>query len=163
MKHANSPPSSVQISPEIETASIASETRIEGIDEPVVLRYFQTLNQGEFTATSNLFGEDGILVPPFEAAIEGRAAIAAYLEKEAQGLVLHPQKGTSKSQENGFTEFQIVGKVQTSLFLVNVCWDFLLNPAGEISSTKINLLASLQELLNLKGKNGETEKLGNEN
>ncbi|MGA7933838.1 MAG: nuclear transport factor 2 family protein [Kovacikia sp.] len=151
----SSHPLSSPIQPVGETAPqplIASEIAIEGIDQPVILSYFQTLNAGEFGATSELFAVEGILQPPFEEAVEGRDAIAAYLQAEAKGLILQPDQGTSRPLENGCIEFQIAGKVQTAFFLVNICWDLLLSPQEEISLAKINLLASLQELLNLRAK-----------
>jgi hypothetical protein len=147
-------PSSLSSDLPTETSAQPAATpgTIDGINEPVILTYFQTLNSGEYLETSKLFAEAGCLQPPFESAIEGREVISTYLQKEAPGLILHPQKGTVKLLENGCTELQVVGKVQTALFLVNVCWDFSLNPLKEILLVKINLLASLQELLNLRGK-----------
>jgi len=135
-------------------APISEDTVIEEIGEPTIARYFQLLNAGDWEATSQLFAVDGVLQPPFESPVVGPAAIAAYLQTEAQGLVLHPHKETAQPLEEGGTAIKVVGKVQTSLFLVNAYWEFKLNPAKEILLTKINLLASLQELLDIRSKDG---------
>ncbi|WP_421657464.1 nuclear transport factor 2 family protein [Leptothermofonsia sp. ETS-13] len=123
---------------------------IEGVNEPVILRYFETLNSGAFQETSKLFATDGVLHPPFETEVVGREAIASYLEKEAKGLILQPKQGTSQILENGCTEYQIVGQVQTILFSVNVSWQFILSPWKELFVARIKLLASLQELVKLR-------------
>ncbi len=133
---------------------ISEDIAIEGISEATIAQYFQSLNAGDWDATSQLFAVDGVLQPPFESPLVGPDAIAAYLQTEAQGLVLHPHKETAQPLEEGGTAIKVVGKVQTSLFLVNVCWEFKLNPAKEILLAKINLLASLQELLDIRSKDG---------
>ncbi|MGI0485945.1 nuclear transport factor 2 family protein [Pantanalinema rosaneae CENA516] len=135
-----SPPSSA-IAPETSAAFT-----IEGITEPVILRYFELLNAGEFQTTSQLFAEDGALQPPFEGQIVGREEIADYLVKEAQGLILRPQWGNSRSLDDGCTEFEIAGNVQTSLFTVNVSWTMVLSPWNELFLVRVKLLASLKEL-----------------
>lgn len=38
------------------------EISIAGITEPIIYRYFQRLNAGEFAKTAGLFTEDGILI-----------------------------------------------------------------------------------------------------
>lgn len=38
------------------------EISIAGITEPIIYRYFQRLNAGEFAKTAGLFAEDGILI-----------------------------------------------------------------------------------------------------
>jgi hypothetical protein len=116
----------------------------------VILQYFETLNTGDFQATSQLFARDGALIPPFEPGVIGPAAIAAYLEQEAKGLTLEPQHGVSTLLDNGCTEFLISGKVHTPWFSVNVSWLFILSPTQEIFITKVRLLASLQELIHLR-------------
>jgi hypothetical protein len=117
---------------------------IEGISHPTILSYFETLNAGEFEATSDLFDVEGAMQPPFETPITGREAIATYLKKEAPGLVALPQK--SISQE----DIQIAGKVQMPMFSVNVTWFFTLNPEGQITFTRIKLNASPKELIKLR-------------
>lgn len=125
-------------------------TEIAGIAEPVIVRYFNALNAGDFVATASLFSEDGALQPPFESPIVGREAIVTYLETEARNLVLRPRQGKAQILDNGCTEIQVSGKVQTPLFGVNVSWLFILSPNRELFLAKIKLLASPQELLNLR-------------
>ncbi len=124
--------------------------KIEGIYEPAIEHYFETLNAGEFEATAALFAIDGMLYPPFEKPVVGREEIAAYLNREAHGINLQPKQGSAKVLENGCTEYQITGKVQTPLFSVNVAWLFILSPDQKIFVAKVNLLASLKELANLR-------------
>ncbi|MBE9186145.1 nuclear transport factor 2 family protein [Microcoleus sp. LEGE 07076] len=124
--------------------------KIAGITNPVVLQYFETLNAGDFAATANLFAEDGVLHAPFEEPIIGKSSIAAYLKKEARGMQLAPQEGISQILEDDQVEVQVSGRVQTSAFGVNVGWLFRLNSHREILSATVKLLASPQELLNLR-------------
>ncbi|MEB3282778.1 MAG: nuclear transport factor 2 family protein [Lyngbya sp.] len=126
--------------------------QIEGITEPQVLKYFETLNAGDFQETAALFAEDGILEAPFEDSLHGRVAIANYLEAEAQGMQLKPQEGVSQTLDNGQQQIRVMGKVRTPLFWVNVAWQFILHPNGEIAVVTVKLLASLQELFNLQNK-----------
>jgi hypothetical protein len=88
--------------------------------------------------------------PPFEKPIEGRVAIANYLEAEAKGMQLFPRRGIAETPLNEQTQIQVTGKVQTPWFGVNVSWIFVLSPEQEILSTRIKLLASPQELLSLR-------------
>lgn len=128
----------------------AVDITIEGINEPVVLRYFQTMNAGDYQATAALFADMGAMHPPFEQPIEGQEAIATYLEAEAKGMQLLPRQGIAESLEDGQTQFQVTGKVQTPLFGVNVTWIFILNAERKFLYAKIKLLASPQELLGLR-------------
>ncbi|MEW6494577.1 MAG: nuclear transport factor 2 family protein [Cyanobacteriota bacterium] len=128
----------------------AVDITIEGISEPVVLRYFQTLNAGDYQATAALFADMGAMHPPFEQPIEGSEAIATYLEAEAKGMQLLPRQGIVEFLEDGQTQFQVTGKVQTPLFGVNVTWIFILNSEREFLYAKIKLLGSPQELLGLR-------------
>jgi hypothetical protein len=123
---------------------------LEGITEPVVLRYFETMNAGDYEATAALFADTGVMHPPFEKPIEGRVAIANYLEAEAKGMQLFPRRGIAETPLNEQTQIQVTGKVQTPWFGVNVSWIFVLSPEQEILSTRIKLLASPQELLSLR-------------
>jgi hypothetical protein len=129
---------------------ITSSIKIAGITKPTVLRYFETLNAGDFEATANLFAEDGVLHAPFEEPIIGRISIATYLKTEARGMQLEPQQGVSQILEDGNVEVQVSGRVQTSAFGINVAWLFLLNSDQKILSVTVKLLASPQELLNLR-------------
>ena len=90
------------------------------------------------------------MYPPFESGITGSAAIVNYLQQEAQGMNLEPREGIINPGENDCLQVQVAGKVQTSLFGVNVSWLFVLNQQREILTTKIKLLASPQELLNMR-------------
>jgi hypothetical protein len=108
------------------------------------------LNASDFEACALLFAADGVIHPPFESGIVGPEAIAAYLYQEAQGIKLEPRQGVSQSLEGDRLEVQVTGKAQTSLFGVNVSWLFVLNQQCEISFAKIKLLASPQELINLR-------------
>ena len=129
---------------------ITSSIKIAGITKPTVLRYFETLNAGDFDGTANLFADDGVLHAPFEAPIMGSISIATYLKTEARGMQLEPQQGVSEILEDGNVEVQVSGRVQTSAFGINVAWLFLLNSDQKILSVTVKLLASPQELLNLR-------------
>ena len=129
---------------------ITSSIKIAGITKPTVLRYFETLNAGDFETTANLFAEDGVLHAPFEEPIIGSSSIATYLKTEARGMQLEPQQGVSQILEDGNVEVQVSGRVQTSAFGINVAWLFLLNSDQKILSVTVKLLASPQELLNLR-------------
>lgn len=128
----------------------ADAEAIEGITEPSVLSYFETLNSGKFESTAALFASDGALKPPFEADIIGPTAIAAYLKQEANGMKLLPKQGVIENLEDSQRQVQVSGKVQTSLFIVNVAWTFILNHLDQIVYARIKLLASPKELLNLR-------------
>ncbi len=130
-----------------------SSTSLDGLTQPTIRAYFEALNAGNFQATANLFAPEGQLLPPFESPIVGRDAIFAYLETEARGMTAMPQAEAQEIREPASSDeigIDVVGKVQTALFIVNVRWQFLLNFQSEILSVKIKLLASLQDLLNLK-------------
>jgi hypothetical protein len=129
---------------------ITSSIKIAGITKPTVLRYFESLNAGDFEATANLFAEDGVLHAPFEEPIIGSSSIATYLKTEARGMQLEPQQGVSQILEDGNVEVQVSGRVQTSAFGINVAWLFLLNSDQKLLSVTVKLLASPQELLNLR-------------
>ena len=65
-------------------------------------------------------------------------------------MQLQPQQGVSQILEDGNVEVQVSGRVQTSAFGINVAWLFLLNSDQKILSVTVKLLASPQELLNLR-------------
>ena len=135
------------------TAEFKPETEsllIEGITEPTIQLYFTTLNAGEWIKTAELFAIDGVMHPPFESGIVGSDAIATYLEKEAQNVKAYPRQGIAKTGENNQIQVEVTGKVDTSWCGVNVSWLFILNQQQEIIYTRIKLLASAQELLNLR-------------
>ncbi len=136
--------------PETPQSASTTDLTLEGIDESVVLRYFETMNAGDYKATAALFASTGAMHPPFEQPIEGREAIATYLATEAKGMQLFPTKGTVETLDNDQIQVQVRGKVQTPLFGVNVAWIYILNSEREILYAKIKLLASPQELLKLR-------------
>lgn len=123
---------------------------IEGIEESAIVNYFATINQEEFSETALLFAEDGEMIAPLEKPIVGREKITAYLAKEATGMKLLPQQGILETEET--ERYKVLGKVSTSLFSVNVAWYFTLNRDSQITSARIKLLASPQELLSLQNK-----------
>lgn len=123
---------------------------VEGITEPVVLRYFETMNAGDYQATAALFADTGAMKPPFEEPLAGPEAIATYLETEAKGMQLAPREGIAEMLDDTQTQIQVTGKVQTPLFGVNVTWIFVLSPEQKILFARIKLLASPQELLKLR-------------
>ena len=119
------------------------------ISKSVIESYFSSINQEKFNLTADLFTEEGTLLAPFEKPIIGRKAIASYLEKEAKGMELIPLKEVYETEENT-SRVTITGKVKTSLFSVNVAWHFELNSKDRITTAKIKLIASPQELLGLQ-------------
>jgi hypothetical protein len=123
----------------------------------VIDSYFDTINRKNFEQTAALFAEDGKLFAPFEEPIIGRNAIALYLNKEAKGIKLLPQKKIGELTEDKAEQIKVTGKVKTSLFTVNVAWFFNLNLEQQITRAKIKLLASPQELLGLRAGSSEKE------
>ncbi len=124
-----------------------SEIRIEGVTEPIIERYFASLNAGDFAACGSLFATEGVMHPPFESEIVGIDAIVSYLQKEAQGIKLYPRDSVVDIDNQ---QYQVSGIAQTPLFSINVCWLFILSQQREITYTKIKLLASPQDLLKLR-------------
>lgn len=118
---------------------------IDGISRPTILQYFETLNAGDFDATSELFAIEGAMQPPFEKPITGRDAIANYLKKEAIGVMALPQAGVATD-----ADYQITGRVQMPMFGVNVTWYFTLDSGDQIEFVRIKLNASPQELAKLR-------------
>lgn len=118
-----------------------------------VADYFETFNQGDFQATAGLFAPSGQLLPPFESALVGPAAIADYLEQEAKGMRALPQQAAQETLDTGDTQIIVTGQVQTPLFTVNVRWTFVLDPEAQLLTVRIKLLAGLRDLLHLKRSN----------
>jgi len=129
---------------EISSPEVSPEARA------TISAYFATLNANQFPAAAQLFAVDGQLLPPFESALIGREAILAYLNAEASGLRAYPQTLETEVLSSYETGLQVIGQVRTLLFTVNVSWQFRVNPAAEIASLKIKLLAPLKDLLHLK-------------
>ncbi len=121
--------------------------KIEGIEEPTITAYFTRLNSCEFDGVAALFTDRGQLAPPFENPIEGRAAIAAYLQKEASGMSFWPESGALLIRDAGLAQYHIQGKVKTNYFTINVSWLIQLNAAKEILLVEVKLLAALEELI----------------
>ena len=120
---------------------------IHGIHEPVIYAYFEKLNNGQFIATSKLFSERGCLNPPFDNQIQGRDAIAQYLEQEAQGIRFCPEEGEVLTIDPNHTRYQIQGKIEMNWFTINISWSIDLNAANEIMLVEVKLLTSLDDLL----------------
>lgn len=145
------PPNSDVVTPESSPTQVSEQLTIDEITITTILRYFETLNAGDYVATAALFAEDGVLHPPFESGIVGPEAIATYLQAEATGMQLLPRQGITEPLTDEHTQVQVSGKVQTPWFGVNVSWLFVLNAQQQITEMTIKLLASPQELLNLRG------------
>jgi hypothetical protein len=131
-----------------------STLSIDGVNAIAIIRYFESFNDEDFVTTASLFLPQGKLYAPFAELITGQEAIQNYLETEAQGMKLKPNTAQIKILENGQQVVQVLGNVQTALFSVNVGWQFLLTELteqGEIEAVTIKLLASAQELLELRG------------
>lgn len=130
--------------------SIEQTATEKKISQSTINKYFTTIEAEDFSATAALFVTEGKLLTPFEKPIVGRQAIALYLSQEARGMQLLPQETIYDFSEDKTVRITIVGKVQTSLFTVNVSWHFRLNSIGQIATVKIKLLASSKELLNIQ-------------
>lgn len=132
----------------------AVQIQIEGVNEPAVLHYIEAMNRDDFEAAVSLFEPNGALQPPFQKPIVGREAIVAYMAEEAQGLNMMPESGVVEVLPDGSKKIRVVGKVQTPWFGVNVAmniaWRFALTGEGKIFFVAIDMLASPEELINLK-------------
>ena len=130
-----------------------SQVKIEGVDNPTVLKYMDNLNANDFDVLIELFTPDGALQPPFQRPIVGREAVLRFFREDCQNLKLLPERGVSEPAEAGYTQIKVTGKVQTPWFGagvgMNMSWRFLLNPENQIYFVAIDLLASPKELLNL--------------
>jgi Nuclear transport factor 2 (NTF2) domain len=126
------------------------ETVDSTLYQSVVERYFSTLNQAAFEETAALFAEAGALYPPFDQPVIGPIAIANYLDAEAQGMQVEPLQTRFSRSVDQLIQAEVTGRVQTALFSVNVAWTFVLNSEAQIEFVRVNLLASLQELLHLR-------------
>lgn len=120
------------------------------MSQATVETYFETFNAGQFQATAALFAPQGILVPPFETPVVGPAAIATYLAQEAEGMQIEPLQFRTEALPNGQIAIEVIGQVQALVFQVKVAWNFCLNAQGQIEAVRVNLLASLEQLLHLR-------------
>jgi len=128
----------------------AQETLTQLRIEPVVERYFESFNAGDFEATAALFATDGQLQPPFETPIKGIEAIAAYLQAEAEGMQAYPKALETEPPAESCRRVVVRGQVTAIMFKVNAAWVFDLNEADQIQRVRVKLLASMQELLGLR-------------
>jgi hypothetical protein len=85
-------------------------------------------------------GRIGSIFPP---PVIGQLAIANYLEQEATDMSFNHVSETSQVLANEQRDVEVRGRVSTSAFSLNVVWNFLLSPDGEIDLVKVNLLASI--------------------
>ncbi len=120
----------------------------------LVEQYFDSFNAGNFEQTAMLFAQTGQLLPPFETAIAGQDNIGRYLEKKAKAMTAEPQHWTFHQEESGQWQIEVLGKVQTVVFQVNVTWQFAVVSAAQIDSVRIKLVASPKELLSLRASSG---------
>jgi hypothetical protein len=96
------------------TPPIEEIAPIVDITNATILNYFEAFNAGDYEATSQQFASDGTLHPPFESPIVGRDKIEHYLKAEAKGITAQPQQETiGQTLEDGCTEIQVTGRVQT--------------------------------------------------
>ena len=116
----------------------------------VVLRYFTLFNRGEYQQVANLFTVEGSLYPPFEAPVTGPTQIRDYLVKEADGMSVSLLGAETGQLENERLQVDVRGKVTALVFKVNVTWRFILAADNKIESVRINLVATLEELLKLR-------------
>lgn len=133
------------------TVSLTQQVSIQGLDFPLVERYFQALNAQDFEGVAQLFVSNGELHPPLEEPVIGNSAIAQYLQTEAVGMKLFPQKSHEQLLDDGKTEVYVQGYVKTSLFKVNVAWQFLLDTEQDkLLAVAVKLLASWEELVQIQ-------------
>lgn len=108
-----------------------------------IVRYFETLNAGEFYETALLFTESGQLAPPFDDIVHGQDAIAHYLAQEAVGMKFFAREIQVKSPRRVTAH----GYVETPWFTVNTVWYFEFDAIHKLSRVEIKLQAHPEELL----------------
>ncbi|MGK7889717.1 MAG: ketosteroid isomerase family protein [Leptolyngbyaceae cyanobacterium] len=114
-------------------------------------QYFAQFNQGHYETIADLFAADGQMLPPFEAPVVGREAIASYLAQEADGMIVeNPTITALETTESGGSHLEVRGHVTMLVFKVRVRWQFKLSPQHQIDQVSIELLASLEELLAIR-------------
>jgi Orange carotenoid protein, N-terminal/Nuclear transport factor 2 (NTF2) domain len=136
------------------TEPVVTGLTVEGITDATPLAYFEAMNRDDFETAIALFVDDGALQPPFQKPIVGKEAIITYMRAEAQGLNMMPARGLTEYLPDGSKQLKITGKVLTPWFGVNVAmniaWRFALTAEGKIFFVAIDMLASPEELLNLR-------------
>lgn len=139
----------------------------------LVEQYFDYFNEQAFEQAAALFGQVGRLRPPFDPVLVGSEAIATYLSTKAQNMKAFPNQwqilspservsertfervseGASEAEEffdpTKSWQVEVKGQVQAA-FRVNIVWQFIVNAKGDIDYARIKLLASPNELLNLR-------------
>lgn len=131
---------------ELQSVNPASITEVK----LTIASYFATLNQGQFEATAALFSPQGRLCPPYQSPIIGREAIVAYLREEASEIQLIPLAEKPCISSNGQIQVDVRGQVQIAGFKLNAVWTFWLNSDGKIDQVQIELLATWEELLQVR-------------
>ncbi|ESA32982.1 nuclear transport factor 2 [Leptolyngbya sp. Heron Island J] len=121
-----------------------------GKSAEVVLRYFTLFNSGEYQQVADLFAIDGSLYPPFEAPVVGRDNIADYLIKEADGMTVSLLDAEVLSGECNCLQVNVRGSVTALVFKVKVVWCFVLTDDNKIESVRVDLVATLEELLRIR-------------
>ena len=116
----------------------------------IVLRYFTLFNLGEYQQVADLFATDGSLYPPFESPVVGRGKIAQYLIKEAEGMSVSLLDAEIEPGEGDCFQVNVRGSVTALVFQVKVVWRFILTADGKIDSVRVDLVATLEELLKIR-------------
>ena len=116
----------------------------------IVLRYFTLFNLGEYQQVAELFATDGSLYPPFESPVVGRDKIAQYLIKEAEGMSVSLLDAEIEPGEGDYFQVNVRGSVTALIFQVKVAWRFILTADGKIDSVRVDLVATLEELLKIR-------------
>lgn len=124
--------------------------------ETIVRQYFERFNRGEFQEVATLFASGGTLYPPFDNPVMGQEAIAAYLNREADGMKAEPTTIEAHPLEDGTWRVNATGKVIALVFKVNVAWSFIVTEQRQLSSVHVELKASLQELLKIRPTGAES-------
>ncbi len=119
--------------------------------EPVIEQYFNYMNIAAYDQVVKLFANSGLLIAPFTKPLQGHLAILEYLQAEAKEMKLVPIgiERLAAPETTSLTQYRVQGKVESSLFTVNVTWSFQLNNDSEIETVEVKLLASFAELLPL--------------
>ena len=120
------------------------------LEDRVILRYFTLFNLGEYRQVAELFTVKGSLYPPLEPAVVGKDNIASYLLKEAEGMAVSLLSAKTHLREDGRLQVDVRGSVTALVFKVNVVWCFVLTQENEIESVRVDLVATLEELLRLR-------------
>ena len=121
-----------------------------GDESEVVVRYFTLFNLGKYEQVARLFSPDGKLYPPFESPIVGPESIESYLIKEADGMTVSLLSAEIQSDAESCLQIDVRGKVTALVFKVNVTWRFILTSDNKIESVRVDLVATLEELLKLR-------------